>query len=140
MKQFIFMLMMFSTVYAQSFYLSDCMLKTRKNVESIIKPKEVVPLSMGCEYDMYRYDDTILVTYENGMLTYIEVTSSIKYVGLQTKRVFDVFASRKDVIFTKVFVYDKWDNQYLVDVFNEGTKEYTIYIQLLSKTPDKPLK
>ena len=141
MKQLIFTLAMFSTMYAQPFHLSDCMLKSRKTVESIVKPHNVLPMSMNDQYDMYRYDDSIIVTYEHDVLTYIEVSSSIKFVGLQTKYTFDHLVVRKDVIFTKVFIYDRYDNQYLLDVYNDGlTKVYTIYIQLMSATPKKPIK
>lgn len=141
MKQLMFTLMLFSTMYAQPFYMSDCMLKSRKTVESIVKPHNVLPMSMNEQYDMFRYDDSIIVTYENDVCTYIEVSSSIKYVALQTKHAFDHFVTGKDVIFTKVFVYDKANNQYLLDVYNDGlTGVYTIYIQLMSTTPKKPIK
>lgn len=141
MKQLIFTLMMFSTMYAQSFYLSDCLLKSRKTVESIIKPHEVSPLSMNEQHDMYRYDDSIMVTYENDICTYIEVSSSLKFAALQAKYTFDHFVSSKDFIFTKVFIYDKYKNQYLLDVYNDGTTRiHTVYIQLMSATPKKPIK
>lgn len=140
MKQIIFLSMLINSAYAQNFYLSDCMLKSRKTVEAKIKPKEVVPLSMNEQYDMYRYDDSIIVTYEHDVLTYIEVSSTIKPVALQVRHAFDNFVTSKDNVFTKVFIYDKYKNQYLLDVYNEGNKEYTLYIQLLSKTPNKALK
>ena len=140
MKQIIFLFMLISSAYAQKFYLADCMLKSRKTVESIIKPKEATPLSMNDRFDTYRYDDTILVTYEYNVCTYIEVTSNIKFVAAQTKYTFDTFVTDKDMVFNKVFIYDKYKNQYLIDVFNDGTKEYSVSIQLMSKTPDRPIK
>lgn len=138
MKQIIILLMLVSSAYAQSFYMSDCILKSRRAVELIIKPREVVPLSLNEQYDMYRYDDSIMVTFENDVCTYIDVTSDIKFAAAQIKHTLDKFVASKTMIFNKVFIYDREENQYLMDIFNDGdTDRYSIYIQLLSTAPIK---
>lgn len=135
--------MIISTAYAQTgFCVHEILTKPRATVEKMMPHKHAIQLTTGtdCQFQTVRYDDSILVSYEDGLLQSIEITTSRKN-ALQIGA--DVIAAypKHEYLFNNLFLYDSKKNQYLLGMYHDDVMlKSTVYITLMSSMPKKAKK